>query len=133
MASKSEFLFERARKVIPSGVNSPVRFYEPYPFFAVSSRGSRIVTADNVNCIDYCMGYGSLLLGHAYAEVIEYVKSQIDNGSLFCVPTEKEVRLAELISKVVPCAEMTRLVSTGLEATMNAIRLARAFTKKRKL
>src|SRR6476469_1955142 len=133
MASKSEFLFERARKVIPSGVNSPVRFYEPYPFFAVSSKGSRIVTADNVNCIDYCMGYGSLLLGHAYAEVMEYVKSQIDNGSLFCVPTEKEVQLAELISKVVPCAEMTRLVSTGLEATMNAIRLARAFTKKKKI
>jgi glutamate-1-semialdehyde 2,1-aminomutase len=126
-------LFERARKVIPSGVNSPVRFYEPYPFFAVSSKGSRIVTADNVNCIDYCMGYGSLLLGHAYAEVMEYVKSQIDNGSLFCVPTEKEVQLAELISKVVPCAEMTRLVSTGLEATMNAIRLARAFTKKKKV
>jgi glutamate-1-semialdehyde 2,1-aminomutase len=133
MASKSEFLFERARKVIPSGVNSPVRFYEPYPFFAVSSKGSRIVTADNVNCIDYCMGYGSLLLGHAYAEVMEHVKSQIDNGSLFCVPTEKEVQLAELISKVVPCAEMTRLVSTGLEATMNAIRLARAFTKKKKV
>lgn len=133
MASKSEFLFERARKVIPSGINSPVRFYEPYPFFAVSSKGSRIVTADNVNCIDYCMGYGSLLLGHAYAEVMEYVKSQIDNGSLFCVPTEKEVQLAELISKVVPCAEMTRLVSTGLEATMNAIRLARAFTKKKKV
>jgi glutamate-1-semialdehyde 2,1-aminomutase len=133
MASKSESLFERARKVIPSGVNSPVRFYEPYPFFAVSSKGSRIVTADNVNCIDYCMGYGSLLLGHAYAEVMEYVKSQIDNGSLFCVPTEKEVQLAELISKVVPCAEMTRLVSTGLEATMNAIRLARAFTKKKKV
>ena len=133
MASKSEFLFERARKVIPSGVNSPVRFYEPYPFFAVSSKGSRIVTADNVNCIDYCMGYGSLLLGHAYAEVMEYVKSQIDNGSLFCVPNEKEVQLAELISKVVPCAEMTRLVSTGLEATMNAIRLARAFTKKKKV
>ena len=133
MASKSEFLFERARKVIPSGVNSPVRFYEPCPFFAVSSKGSRIVTADNVNCIDYCMGYGSLLLGHAYAEVMEYVKSQIDNGSLFCVPTEKEVQLAELISKVVPCAEMTRLVSTGLEATMNAIRLARAFTKKKKI
>jgi glutamate-1-semialdehyde 2,1-aminomutase len=126
-------LFERARKVIPSGVNSPVRFYEPYPFFAVSSKGSRIVTADNVNCIDYCMGYGSLLLGHAYAEVMEYVKSQIDNGSLFCVPTEKEVQLAELISKVVPCAEMTRLVSTGLESTMNAIRLARAFTKKKKV
>jgi glutamate-1-semialdehyde 2,1-aminomutase len=133
MPSKSELLFERARKVIPSGVNSPVRFYEPYPFFATSSKGSKIVTADHINCIDYCMGYGSLLLGHAHAEVMESVKSQIDNGSLFCVPTEKEVQLAELISKVVPCAEMTRLVNTGLEATMHAIRLARAFTKKKKV
>lgn len=133
MPSKSEFLFNRAKKVIPSGVNSPVRFYEPYPFFAVSGKGSKIVTADHKTCIDYCMGYGALLLGHAYAAVTESVKSQIDNGSLFCVPTEKEVRLAELISKVVPCAEMTRLVSTGLEATMNAIRLARAFTEKKRV
>jgi glutamate-1-semialdehyde 2,1-aminomutase len=133
MPSKSELLFERARKVIPSGVNSPVRFYEPYPFFAASSKGSKIVTADHINCIDYCMGYGSLLLGHAHAEIMESVKSQIDNGSLFCVPTEKEVQLAELISKVVSCAEMTRLVNTGLEATMHAIRIARAFTKKNKV
>jgi glutamate-1-semialdehyde 2,1-aminomutase len=133
MPSKSELLFERARKVIPSGVNSPVRFYEPYPFFAASSKGSKIVTADHINCIDYCMGYGSLLLGHAHAEIMESVKSQIDNGSLFCVPTEKEVKLAELISKVVPYAEMTRLVNTGLEATMHAIRIARAFTKKNKV
>src|SRR6187200_487836 len=133
MPSKSEFLFNRAKKVIPSGVNSPVRFYEPYPFFAVSSKGSKIVTADHQTCIDYCMGYGSLLLGHVYTAVLESVKSQIDKGTLFCVPTEREVKLAELISKVVPCAEMTRLVNTGAEATMNAIRLARAFTKKKKV
>lgn len=133
MSSNSKFLFDRAKEVIPSGVNSPVRFYEPYPFFAVSSKGSKIVTADHKTCIDYCMGYGSLLLGHAYTAVLESVKSQIDKGTLFCVPTEREVKLAELISKVVPCAEMTRLVNTGAEATMNAIRLARAFTKKKKI
>src|SRR5919197_3835858 len=133
MSSNSKFLFDRAKEVIPSGVNSPVRFFEPYPFFAVSSKGSKIVTADHKTCIDYCMGYGSLLLGHAYTEVLESVKSQIDKGTLFCVPTEREVKLAELISKVVPCAEMTRLANTGAEATMNAIRLARAFTKKKKI
>lgn len=133
MSSNSKFLFDRAKEVIPSGVNSPVRFYEPYPFFAVSSKGSKIVTADHQTCIDYCMGYGSLLLGHAYTAVLESVKSQIDKGTLFCVPTEREVKLAELISKVVPCAEMTRLMNTGAEATMNAIRLARAFTKKKKV
>jgi glutamate-1-semialdehyde 2,1-aminomutase len=119
--------------VIPSGVNSPIRFYEPYPFFAVSCKGSKIVTADHKTCIDYCMGYGSLLLGHAYTGVLDSVKSQIDKGTLYCVPTESEVKLAELISKVVPCAEMTRLVNTGAEATMNAIRLARAYTKKKKI
>jgi len=133
MSSNSKFLFDRAKQVIPSGVNSPVRFYEPYPFFAVSGKGSKIFTADHKSCIDYCMGYGSLLLGHAYTAVLESVKSQIDKGTLFCVPTEKEVKLAETISKVVPCAEMTRLVNTGAEATMNAIRLARSFTKKKKI
>src|ERR687883_407136 len=133
MSSNSKFLFDRAKEVIPSGVNSPVRFYEPYPFFAVSGKGSKIFTADHKSCIDYCMGYGSLLLGHTYTAVLEYVKSQIDKGTLFCVPTEKEVNLAELISKVVPCAEMTRLVNTGAEATMNAIRVARAFTRKKKI
>jgi glutamate-1-semialdehyde 2,1-aminomutase len=133
MLSKSESLFRRAKKIIPSGVNSPARFYEPYPFFAISGRDSKIVTADHKTCIDYCMGYGSLLFGHAYVAIIESVKSQLDNGSLFCIPTEKEVKLAELISKVVPCAEMTRLVNTGSEATMNAIRLARAYTKKKKI
>src|SRR6188472_2852585 len=133
MSNKSELLFERAKIVIPSGVNSPVRFYQPYPFFVASSKGSKIVTVDHITCIDYCMGYGSLLLGHAHPQIMESVKSQLDYGNLFCIPTEKEVQLAELISKIVPCAEMTRLVSTGSEATMSAIRLARAFTKKKKV
>jgi glutamate-1-semialdehyde 2,1-aminomutase len=133
MLSKSESLFNRARNVIPSGVNSPIRFYEPYPFFAVSANGSKIVTADHKICIDYCMGYGAVLLGHAYPTVTESIKNQLDIGSLYCVPTEKEVKLAELIAEIVPCAEMTRLVTTGAEATMNAIRLARAFTKRKKI
>ena len=95
--------------------------------------GSKIVTADHKICIDYCMGYGAVLLGHAYQTVTESIKNQLDIGSLYCVPTEKEVKLAELIAEIVPCAEMTRLVTTGAEATMNAIRLARAFTKKKKI
>ncbi len=133
MLSDSKSLFDRARNVLPSGVNSPVRYYDPYPFFALSGKGSKMFTADNEKYVDYCMGYGSLLLGHSYATVNEPVKSQIDCGSLFCVPTEAEVQLAELISKAVPCAEMIRLVNTGVEATSNAIRLARAFTKKKKV
>jgi glutamate-1-semialdehyde 2,1-aminomutase len=133
MLSRSESLFNRARNVMPYGVNSPVRFYEPYPFFAVSANGSKIVTADHEIFIDYCMGYGAILLGHAHPTVTETVKNQLDIGNLYGVPTEKEVKLAELIEEVVPCAEMTRLVNTGAEATMNAIRLARAFTKKKKI
>jgi glutamate-1-semialdehyde 2,1-aminomutase len=130
---QSKILFNRAKAVIPSGVNSPVRFYEPFPFFAISGKGSKLVTVDHKTYIDYCMGYGALLLGHAYNPVTNYVKSQIDNGSLFCVPTENEVVLAELFSKIIPFAEMTRIVNTGSEATMNAIRLARAFTKKKNI
>ena len=133
MLSNSKSLFNRAQRVIPSGVNSPVRYYDPFPFFAVSGKGSTMRTADNETYIDYCMGYGALLLGHSYSKVTESVKSRIDGGSLFCVPTEEEIQLAELISKAVQCAEMIRLVNTGMEATMNAIRLARAFTKKKKV
>ncbi|HXG07692.1 MAG TPA: glutamate-1-semialdehyde 2,1-aminomutase [Nitrososphaera sp.] len=129
--NKSEQLYGRAKKVLPGGVNSPVRFYDPYPFFANSARGSKITTADHKTYIDYCMGYGAMVLGHSYPSVIEAVRSQLDSGTLFCVPTEKEVRLAEMICKVVPCAEMVRLVNTGSEATMHAIRLARAFTKRK--
>lgn len=129
--TRSEQLFGRAGKVIPGGVNSPVRFYEPYPFFAASARGSKLVTADHKTLVDYCMGYGALLLGHAYPSVAEAAKTQIDSGTLYCIPTEREVKLAEMITKMVPCAEMARLVNTGSEATMHAIRLARAFTKKK--
>jgi glutamate-1-semialdehyde 2,1-aminomutase len=129
--ARSEQLYNKAKKFMPGGVNSPVRYYDPYPFFAVSSHGSKIVTADHKTYIDYCMGYGALLLGHAYPSVLDAAKAQMDKGTLYCVPTELEIRLAETISKVVPCAEMVRTVNTGSEATMNAIRLARAFTKKK--
>jgi glutamate-1-semialdehyde 2,1-aminomutase len=128
---KSDQLFAKAKKILPGGVNSPVRFYEPYPFFATSALGSKLTTADHQVYLDYCMGYGALILGHSYPSVIEAVRSQLDNGTLYCVPTEYEITLAEMISQVVPCGEMTRLVNTGSEATMHAIRLARAFTKRK--
>jgi glutamate-1-semialdehyde 2,1-aminomutase len=133
MLVKSRSIFDRAEKLFPSGVNSPVRYYEPFPFFAVSGKEGTILSADEERYIDYCMGYGSLFLGHSNAKVTAAVKSQIDNGSLFCVPTEKEVILAELISEAVDYARMIRLVNTGVEATTNAIRIARAFTKKKKI
>ena len=127
----SDHLFAKAKKILPGGVNSPVRFYEPYPFFATSALGSKLTTADHRIYLDYCMGYGALVLGHSYPSVIEAVRSQLDNGTLYCVPTEYEIELAEMICEVVPCGEMARLVNTGSEATMHAIRLARAFTQRK--
>ncbi len=131
--NRSKKLFDRAKDRIPGGVNSPVRFYEPHPFFTAKANGSRIYDVDKNAYIDYCMGYGALLLGHNYKTVMDSVKTQLSKGSLFCTPTESEVELAELIAKCVPCAEMVRLVNTGTEATMHAIRLARAYTKKSKI
>ena len=131
--AKSEQLYKRAIKVLPGGVDSPVRYFDPYPFFAASASGSKLVTADHKTLTDYCMGYGAMFLGHSYPTVLNAAKSQLDRGTLYCVPTELEVRLAELIAKAVPGADMVRLVNTGSEATMNAIRLARAYTKKKKV
>ncbi|MDW0228113.1 MAG: aminotransferase class III-fold pyridoxal phosphate-dependent enzyme, partial [Nitrososphaeraceae archaeon] len=129
----SASLFNRAKEIIPGGVNSPVRFYEPYPFFASYGKGSKIITEEHDTLIDYCLGYGSVLLGHAYLDVINAVKAQLDKGNIFCVPTEKETKLAELIIEMIPNMEMVRLMNTGLESTMHSIRLARAFTKKKKV
>lgn len=129
----SASLFNRAKEIIPGGVNSPVRFYEPYPFFVSYGKGSKIITEEHYTLIDYCLGYGSVLLGHAYPDVINAVKAQLDKGNIFCVPTEKEIRLAELIIEMIPNMEMVRLMNTGLESTMHSIRLARAFTKKKKV
>lgn len=130
---KSKELFDRSVKVIPGGVNSPVRFFKPYPFFVSSGFGSKIVTADHRTLLDYCMGYGSLILGHSYPQVLETIKNQLDKGTLFCIPTEKEVYLAELLTDIIPCAEKVRILNTGSESTMTAIRLSRAFNKRKKI
>lgn len=126
-------LFNKASKLIPKGVNSPIRYFEPYPFFVKRAKGCKVYDVDNNSYIDYCMGYGSLLLGHAFKDVIDEVKSQLYKGSLYCMPSEQEVELAELLNRCIPSAEMVRLVNTGLEATYHAIRIARAYTKRRKI
>jgi glutamate-1-semialdehyde 2,1-aminomutase len=129
----SSTLFDRAKQIIPGGVNSPVRFYEPYPFFASYGKGSKIITSDHNTLIDYCLGYGAVILGHAFLDVINAVRTQLDKGNIFCVPTENEVRLVELIIQLIPNIEMVRLMNTGSEATMHSIRLARAYTGKKKI
>jgi glutamate-1-semialdehyde 2,1-aminomutase len=131
--SRSKELFEKAKRSIPGGVNSPVRAFNPYPFFTKYAKGSRIVDVDGKEYIDYCMGYGPLILGHAPEPVVEAVSEQLEKGILYGTPTEQEVELAELICQVVPCAEMVRLVNTGTEATMSAIRVARGFTGRKKI
>jgi len=132
MAS-SKNLFARAKKIIPSGINSPVRYYDPYPFFVKKAQGSKMWDVDGKNYIDYCNAYGALLLGHGRKEIISDVKKQLEKGTLYCAPTEIEVDLSELISRNFPSMEKIRLVNTGSEATMTAIRLARGFTKKKKI
>ncbi len=132
LASRSQQLYRRARDLIPGGVNSPVRAYPPYPLFVSSARGSRFRTVDGEEYLDYCMGYGALLDGHAYSETLDAVKAAIDKGTIFGQPTEMEVELASLISSLVPSIQMVRLVNSGTEATMHSLRLARAFTGKRK-
>lgn len=131
--SKSKKLFSEAKKVIPSGVNSPVRYYEPYPFFVKRSQSSYIWDEDNNRYIDFCNGYGALLLGHNKKEIISSVSKQLKIGTLFCAPTELEINLSKLIIGNFPSINKVRLVNTGSEATMTAIRLARGFTKKKKI
>ena len=132
MASSKD-LFTRAKKIIPSGINSPVRYYDPYPFFVKKAKGSMMWDVDGNNYLDYCNAYGALLLGHRRKEIISDVSKQMDKGTLYCAPTEIEVNLSELISDNFPSMEKVRHVNTGSEATMTAIRLARGFTKKKKI
>lgn len=131
--SKSEELFEKAKRLIPGGVNSPVRAFEPYPFFVEKAKGSKLFSVDGAAYIDYCMAYGALILGHCSEEVLNAVKEQLDKGTVYGAPTEQEVKFAELISKIYPSMEMLRLVSSGTESTMHAIRVARGFTGRKKI
>jgi len=130
---KSKKLFAEAKNVIPSGVNSPVRYIEPYPFFVKKSQGSSIWDEDGNKLIDFCNGYGALLLGHRRKEIISAVSQQLKKGTLFCAPTELEIELSKLIIGNFPSIDKVRLVNTGGEATMTAIRLARGYTKKKKI
>src|SRR5438445_9020418 len=131
--SRSQQLYRRAREVIPGGVNSPVRSYSPYPLFVASAKGSKFKTVDGQEYLDYCMAYGALIDGHVNAEVVDAVEEALERGSIYGQPTEIEVELAELIASIMPSIQMVRLVNSGTEATMHAIRLARAFSGKKKV
>ena len=128
---RSEAWFARAQKVIPGGVNSPVRAFRGVggiPRFIDRGQGSRIFDTDGNSFIDYVGSWGPLLLGHRPQPVIDALREVLEVGTSFGAPTEREVELAELIAKTVPSMEMVRLVNSGTEATMSALRLARGFT-----
>ncbi len=131
--NRSKELYEKARRLFPGGVNSPVRLMKhlPYPFYVARGEGPYIWTVEGHRLIDYCMAFGPLILGHRPRPVEEAVKRALEQGWLFGVPTELEVEYAETIRKYYGSIEMMRIVNTGTEATMNAIRLARGYTGRK--
>nr|MDQ2901735.1 glutamate-1-semialdehyde 2,1-aminomutase [Acidobacteriota bacterium] len=127
----SERLFTRAQLSTPGGVNSPVRAFRGvggHPLFIARGEGSRIYDVDGNSYIDYVCSWGPLLLGHRHPEIIAALAEILNVGTSFGAPTEREVELAELIREAVPSVEMVRLVNSGTEATMSALRVARGFT-----
>ena len=134
MMSSKDFI--EAKKYIPGGVNSPVRSFKAVdssPLFIKKGKGSKIYDEDNNEYIDYCMSYGPLILGHSHPKIISAVKKALGNGTSFGAPTRKETELAKLIVDAVPSVEKARLVNSGTEAVLAAVRLARGFTKKNKI
>ncbi len=127
---KSSELYSQAVKLMPGGVSSPVRAIKPHPFYTLSGKGSRITTADGQELIDCCMAYGPLLLGHAHPGIHAAISSQLEKGWLYGTPSPLELEMAGLIRGDYPSIEMVRFVSSGSEATMSAIRVARGFTGK---
>jgi glutamate-1-semialdehyde 2,1-aminomutase len=136
MPSKNDLLFERSQRSIPGGVNSPVRAYRAVggtPPFIERGQGSRIWDADGREYIDYVGSWGPLVLGHADPDVVAAVRSAAGRGLSFGAPTESEAELAELLRRLVGGLELVRLVSSGTEATMSALRLARGATGRSRI
>jgi len=134
--ARSIKLFEEAKKHLPGGVNSPVRAFRSVggePLFIKKAKGSKIYDADNKAYIDYVLSWGPMILGHTHPKVTAALKKAITNGTSFGAPTELEVTLAKMVKKAFPSIEMVRMVSSGTEATMSAIRAARGFTGRDKI
>ena len=130
---ESRKYIENAKKLIPGGVESNIRVFEPYPFVSHRAQGPYIWDIDGNKMIDFALGYGPLLLGHRHPAVVKAVKAQVDRGSMFGSPTEFTSEYVKLVQKALPSVEMFRFTNSGAEATMNAIRVARGFTGKEKI
>ncbi|MFD0914733.1 glutamate-1-semialdehyde 2,1-aminomutase [Methylophilus luteus] len=136
MTSRNQQLFDLSQKLIPGGVNSPVRAFRSVggtPIFFKKGLGSRLWDADGKEYIDYINSWGPMILGHAHPEVVAAVQQAAANSLSFGAPTGLELEMAELINQLVPSMEQVRLVSSGTEATMSAIRVARGYTKRNKI
>ncbi len=136
MYNKSDDLFEQAKKYIPGGVNSPVRAFKSVkrnPLYIKRGKGSKIYDADDNEYIDMVCSWGPLILGHADARIIKIITEYSKNGTSFGANTEIEIKLAKLITNIYPSIEQIRMVNSGTEATMSAVRLARAYTGKDKI
>lgn len=136
MGKSSEALFERAKQVMPGGVNSPVRAFKSVgltPRFIDRARGNKIYDVEGKEYLDYVGSWGPMILGHADPAVIEAVQKRVEKGLSFGACTELEVELAELICENIPHVELIRMVNSGTEAVMSALRLARGYTKKNKI
>lgn len=134
--ARSRRLFEEAKKHIPGGVNSPVRAFRSVggePLFIKKAKGSKIIDADGKAYIDYVLSWGPMILGHTHPHVTAALKKAITNGTSFGAPTDLETTLAKMVKKAVPSIEMVRMVSSGTEATMSAIRVARGYTGRDKI
>ncbi len=136
MIDTSILEFAKAKKYMPGGVNSPVRSFKGIngdPLFISRAKGSKLYDVDNNEYIDFCLSWGVHILGHAPQSVLKAVEDALWNGTSFGMPTPGETELAKLISEIVPSIEQVRLVNSGTEAVMSAVRLARAFTGKKKI
>ena len=133
---RSSHLFEKAQSYLPGGVNSPVRAFGAvggHPLFIKRGQGARIYDEDGNEFIDYVCSWGPLILGHAHPKVVEALKQAIEHGASFGAPTELETTLAQMICDALPSMQMVRFVNSGTEATMSALRLARAFTGRNRI
>jgi len=136
MGLRSRILFEEAKRFLPGGVDSPVRAFRAVggePLFIERAEGSKIYDVDGMEYIDYVCSWGPLILGHAPPSVVDALKQAVERGTSYGAPTELEVTLARMVVEAFPSIELVRFVSSGTEATMSALRLARGFTKREKI
>jgi glutamate-1-semialdehyde 2,1-aminomutase len=134
--NRSKRLYRRAEGIIPGGVNSPVRAFKAvggYPLFIDRAKGSKIYDVDGNAYIDYVLSWGPMILGHAHPKVVKAVQSAADRGTSYGAPTKLEIQLAERLLNAYPSMEKVRMVNSGTEATMSAIRVARGFTGRDKV